>query len=255
MLLAMTTKHWPLRELTLKVLNLSKQIAFYEAFGLRLAEKNEAQAVLTAGDGAQVTLKMLANGRLRPPKTAGLFHFALLLPDRPSLGAFVRFVSRNSFRFVGAADHLVSESLYFSDEEGNGIEVYADRPRETWKWEGHTVEMATIALDLDELANLPGSEWKGFPQGTRLGHMHLTVGNLDRSQEFYESLGLRLTLDWGAFRFLAWDGYHHHLAINLVEGRNAASISPDITGLESFSIHRDLADKERVDPSGIRLPS
>lgn len=253
MLLAMTLRTWPLRELTLKVLSLSKQIAFYEAFGLRLAEENGTHAVLAAGDGARVTLKALANGRPRPPKTAGLFHFALLLPDRSSLGAFVRFVSKNSFRFVGAADHLVSESLYFSDEEGNGIEVYADRPRDQWKWDGNTVEMATIALDLDELANLPGPEWKGFPQDTRLGHLHLTVGNLDRSQEFYDSLGLQLTLDWGVFRFLAWDGYHHHLAINLVEGRNAAPISPDITGLESFSIHRNSFETERMDPSGIRL--
>jgi catechol 2,3-dioxygenase len=248
----MTTKPWPLRELTLKVLSLSKQIAFYEAFGLRLAEKNGTQAVLAAG-GAQITLKQLSNGWPRPPKTAGLFHFALLLPDRLSLGAFVRFVSRYSFRLVGAADHLVSESLYFSDEEGNGIEVYADRPCESWKWTGDTVEMATIALDLEELASLPGPEWDGFPDGTRLGHMHLTVGNLDRSQEFYESLGLRQTLDWGAFRFLAWEGYHHHLAINLVEGRNAAPVSPEITGLESFSVRRDLLEKDRVDPSGIRL--
>jgi catechol 2,3-dioxygenase len=252
-LLAMRSKDWPLHDLTLKVLSLSKQIAFYEAFGLRLAEKNGMQAVLAAGDGAQVTLKALSNGRPRPPKTAGLFHFALLLPDRPSLGAFVRFVFRNPFRFVGAADHLVSESLYFSDEEGNGIEVYADRPRETWKWTGETVEMATIALDLEELASLPGPEWGGFPEGTRLGHMHLTIGNLDRSQEFYESMGLRQTLDWGAFRFLAWEGYHHHLAINLVEGRNAAPVSPEITGLESFSIRRDLLERERVDPSGLRL--
>jgi catechol 2,3-dioxygenase len=244
---------WPLRNLTLKVLDLSAQMAFYEAFGFHLAEKHEHQALLLAGEDVHLTLKQLDDGRSRPRKTAGLFHFALLLPDRASLGAFARFISRNSFRFAGAANHLVSESLYFSDEEGNGIEVYADRPRERWEWGGKAIKMATIALDLEELAGLPGAEWRGFPAGTRLGHMHLTVGDLDRSQEFYESLGLELTLDWGTFRFLSWDGYHHHLAINLAEGRNAAPITSDISGLESFSIHRDSFQEERRDPSGIRL--
>ena len=249
----MERKTWPLRDLTLKVLDLPAQVAFYEAFGFHLAEKKKHQAVLTAGEGACVTLQQLANGRPRPPKTAGLFHFALLLPDRTALGGFVRFAVRNSFHFAGAADHLVSESLYFSDGEGNGIEVYADRPREQWEWEGETVRMATIALDLEELARLPGPEWGGFPPGTRLGHMHLTVSDLDPAQKFYESLELKLTSDWGAFRFLSWDGYHHHLAINLVEGRNAAPITPEISGLESFSIHRDSVSKVLADPNGITI--
>lgn len=252
-LTVMDTKTWPLHELTLKVLDLSAQIAYYQAFGFHLDVQSENQAVLSAGKGARITLKKLANGRPRPPKTAGLFHFALLLPDRASLGAFVRFAARNSFHFVGAADHLVSESLYFSDDEGNGIEVYADRPRTQWQWKGHTVRMATIALDLEELERLPGADWAGFPSGTRLGHMHLTVGDLNRSQQFYESLGLQLTLDWGSFRFLSWDGYHHHLAINLLEGRGAAPITPETAGLESFSIRHHSLEKETMDPAGIRL--
>ena len=252
-LTVMDTKTWPLHELTLKVLDLSAQIAYYQAFGFHLDVQSENQAVLSAGKGARITLKKLANGRPRPPKTAGLFHFALLLPDRASLGAFVRFAARNSFHFVGAADHLVSESLYFSDDEGNGIEVYADRPRTQWQWKGHTVRMATIALDLEELERLPGADWAGFPSGTRLGHMHLTVGDLNRSQQFYESLGLQLTLDWGSFRFLSWNGYHHHLAINLLEGRGAAPITPETAGLESFSIRHHSLEKETMDPAGIRL--
>ncbi len=244
---------WPLQDLTLKVLDLAAQVAFYEAFGFQLLEKGEQYAVLTAGEGARVKLRQLEKGRPRPPKTAGLFHFALLLPDRSSLGAFVRFLSRQSFRLEGAANHLVSESLYFSDAEGNGIEVYADRKREHWEWNGNSVKMATIALDLEELASVPGSEWAGFPAGTRLGHMHLTVGDLDRAQEFYETLGLQLTLDWGSFRFLSWDSYHHHLAVNLAEGRNAAPATPEIAGLEWFSIHRDSVSRVLVDPDGIRI--
>jgi catechol 2,3-dioxygenase len=252
-LLAMETRGWPLHELTLKTLNHSALATFYQEFGMRLATQNDQGATHTAGEGVRLTLRQLVNGRPRPAGTSGLFHFALLLPDRAALGAFVRFVTRKSFRFVGAADHLVSESLYFSDPEDNGIEVYADRPRDLWQWEGDAVKMATIALDLEGLARLPGPEWDGFPAGTRLGHMHLTVGNLDRSVEFYKALGLKMTLDWGMFKFLSWDGYHHHVALNLTEGREAAPVNAEVAGLELFSIHRDFFLREAVDPNGIRL--
>jgi catechol 2,3-dioxygenase len=249
----MHSSKWPLHDLTLKALDLSSLAGFYEEFGFRLGGRNDDRAVLTAGEGSRLTIRRLAKGRQRPPKTAGLFHFALLLPDRASLGAFVRFAARKSFHFVGAADHLVSESLYFSDPEDNGIEVYADRARELWEWEGNTMKMATIGLNLDELASLSGPEWSGFPAGTRLGHMHLTVSNLEPSVEFYKSLGLKMTLDWGTFKFLAWDGYHHHVALNLVEGRGAAPVTPEIAGLESFSIAPKSLPQQGLDPNGIQL--
>jgi catechol 2,3-dioxygenase len=228
----MTPKPWPLRELTLKVLDLQAQTAFYESFGLQVLERSKREALLGGGD-ISLHLRQLPSGRMRPPRTAGLYHFALLLPERQSLGAFLRAAYLNQWHFVGSADHLVSESLYFYDPEGNGIEVYADRPSQEWDWSDGTVKMATWALDLDELTQLPGREWSGFPAGSRLGHIHLTVSDLDASQMFYESLGMNLTLDWGTFRFMAWDGYHHHVAINLVEGRKAGPVTPEISGLES----------------------
>ncbi len=184
----MTHARWPLRDVTLKVLDLSVQTEFYQNFGLALLDHSDRHANLAAGE-ARLVLKRLDGGEPRPPRTAGLFHFA---------------------------DHLVSESLYFSDPEKNGIEVYADRPVESWQWNDGRISMATLPLDLHELAQPSVAEWQGFPPGSRLGHMHLTVADLDRSQAFYEKLGLRMTLDWGAFRFMAWDGYHHHLAVNLV---------------------------------------
>jgi catechol 2,3-dioxygenase len=248
----MTPNKWPLREITLKVLDLPGLTAFYESFGLRVLERSKRSAVLAAGEMSLI-LKQLPSGRQRPPRTAGLYHFALLLPTRQSLGAFLRAAYLNAWQFAGSADHLVSESLYFYDPEGNGIEVYADRPAESWDWSDGTVKMATWALDLDELTQLSGPEWNGFPPGTRLGHMHLTVSDLDRSQEFYESLGMKLTLDWGTFRFMAWDDYHHHVAINLVEGRKALPVTPDINGLEAFSIERDSVHGKIVDPNGIAL--
>jgi catechol 2,3-dioxygenase len=248
----MTAKPWPLREITLKVLDLPAQTAFYESFGLRVIGRGKREATLAAGE-MSLRLKLLPSGRQRPPRTAGLYHFALLLPARQSLGAFLRAAYLNQWHFAGSADHLVSESLYFYDPEGNGIEVYADRPAESWDWSDGTVKMATWALDLDELTQLTGPEWNGFPSGTRLGHMHLTVSDLDRSQEFYESLGMKLTLDWGTFRFMAWDNYHHHVAINLVEGRKAAPVTPEISGLDAFSIERDSVQQKIVDPNGIAL--
>jgi catechol 2,3-dioxygenase len=250
----MTHKPWPLRDVTLKVLNLPLQTGFYQDFGLQLLDRSERHATFATGD-ARLRLKLLTDGEPRPPLTAGLFHFALLLPDRPALGSFLRYAQGKPWQFVGAADHLVSESLYFSDPEENGIEVYADRPAESWQWNDGRISMATLPLDLSELARSSGPDWQGFPLGSRLGHMHLTVADLNRSQAFYEELGLHLTLDWGAFRFMAWDGYHHHLALNLVEGRNAAAVTPNINGLESFSVEHDTFPHGLVDPNGIQVSS
>jgi catechol 2,3-dioxygenase len=248
----MRPQPWPLRDVALKVLDLAAQTEFYQNFGLALLERSDRHARFAAGD-ARLLLKKLDGGEPRPPRTAGLFHFALLLPDRPSLGSFLRFATGKPWHFVGAADHLVSESLYFSDPEKNGIEVYADRPAESWQWNDERVSMATLPLDLHELAQLSGRQWDGFPAGSRLGHMHLTVADLDRSQAFYEKLGLHMTLDWGAFRFMAWDGYHHHLAMNLVAGRNAAHVTTKINGLESFSVALDAQAEQLADPNGIRV--
>lgn len=248
----MSDQLWPLRRVTLKVLDLSAQIAFYRQFGFQLADEVPTSATLTAGS-FELTLSALKNGHSPRPHTAGLFHFAILLPHRESLGSFVRYALDHSWSFVGGADHLVSEALYFSDPEGNGIEVYADRPRERWTWKNDKVVMDTLPLDLDALAEISSQDWLGFPPAARLGHMHLTVGHLDATQTFYESLGLRLTADWGPFRFLSWDNYHHHVAINLLAGARAAPVTPDISGLASFSISHSSLPQERIDPSNIRV--
>lgn len=249
----MNSNPWPLRNVTLKVLDLPAQINFYEDFGFHVLEKWESQARLSAGNGFFLTLNALENGRPRPPRTAGLFHFAILVPDRESLGGFLRHASHFRWNFVGAADHLVSEALYFSDPEGNGIEVYADKPRDRWTWSENHIAMDTLPLDLEAISALAKSGIPKFPEATRLGHMHLTVSDLDASQNFYESLGLKLTANWGHFRFLAWGDYHHHIALNLLSGRNAAAVSSDIAGLHSFSMDRGKLSGPVLDPSGIRL--
>jgi len=247
----MSSDCWPLRDVTLKVLNLEAQLIFYKAFGFRQIAQSENRRVLTAGDGFQLTLVSPDNLKPRPPISAGLFHFAILVPDRATLGSFLRHAVRQRWNFVGAADHLVSEALYFSDPERNGIEVYVDRPSEMWRWENERIEMATLPLDLDALIGSGTGQWSGFPVATRLGHMHLTVTDLDASQEFYESLGMKLTANWGPFRFLSYDGYHHHLGINLAAGHNAVQPAAEFSGLESFSIERDTVESSQPDPSRI----
>ncbi|MGI8610563.1 MAG: VOC family protein [Candidatus Dormibacteria bacterium] len=251
----MTNDSWRLGEVTLKVLDLDAQVDFYKHFGMRLLGRDGDIASLGAEGTPLLRLTRLVDGHRRPPRTAGLYHFALLLPSEANLGAFVRYAAAEHLPFVGAADHLVSEALYFEDPEGNHIEVYRDRPEADWTWSEGAVEMATLPLDLNRLAGLAGAKWEGFPPPTVLGHMHLNVGDLDRSQAFYETLGMTVMAEMGGFmRFMSWDNYHHHLGLNLAQGRGAAPVEPGVSGVESFTVRRVVTGpSDLTDPDGIRL--
>jgi catechol 2,3-dioxygenase len=146
----------------------------------------------------------------------GLYHYALLLPDRPSLGRFLRHLADISER-AGMSDHLVSEALYLSDPDGLGIEVYADRPRSSWRHQDRQLLMATDPLDVDAVLAAGGDErWTGMPPGTVLGHVHLYVDDLERAARFYHAgLGLdRVVWSYPGALFLSAGGYHHHLGTN-----------------------------------------
>jgi catechol 2,3-dioxygenase len=244
---------WPLRGLRLKVLDLDGEAGFYERFGLRVLDRSGDSVTLGAGEVPLLTLTRLDGGTPRPPRTAGLYHFALLLPTEADLGAFLVHAARERFPYVGAGDHLVSQALYFEDPEGNGIEVYADRPRETWQRDGDMIRMATLPVDLDRLAAQATGPWAGFPEGTVLGHMHLNVADLERSQAHYEGLGMRLMASLPSARFLSYDGYHHHLGINLWAGRGVGPVEPGVAGLESFTIARPGVQVDSPDPDGVRV--
>jgi catechol 2,3-dioxygenase len=203
----------------LTVADATRSVDFYgSVLGLEvLAEENE---LITLGPPAGPALIHLREVRgmqpVAPRSRLGLFHFAVLLPDRSSLGRFLRHA--NALRVpLGASDHLVSEALYLNDPDGLGIEVYADRPRAGWRRDGRQVAMATEPLDTASLLEAAGDEpWTGAPSGTVMGHVHLHVGDLDRAREFYHGgVGLDLT-SWsypGAL-FLSAGGYHHHLGVN-----------------------------------------
>ena len=147
---------WPLGAVELKVLDLEREVAFYERFGLTRVEEADGSATLGAGAAPLLRLKELHGGRERPRRTAGLYHFAILLPSEEELGGFLRRTLEQRLPMTGTADHFVSQALYFDDPEGNGIEVYADRAPELWQWDAGTVTMATDQLDIDGvLAVLP----------------------------------------------------------------------------------------------------
>ncbi len=188
----------------------------------------------------------------RPRHTAGLYHFAILLPSEEELGGFLRRALEEKLPLTGTSDHLVSQALYFDDPEGNGIEVYADRPRSEWQYPNGRLSIGIEHLDFERLLRIAAPPQPKFSAGTVLGHMHLNVSDLDGSQAFYESLGMELMAEAGGImRFMSWEGYHHHLGINLLEGRDAAPVAPDVSGLRSFEIRHLEADQ--TDPNGILL--
>jgi catechol 2,3-dioxygenase len=246
------SSEWPLGAVELKVLDLGLEVGFYEWLGLNRLSGGAGSATLGVGDVPVLRLKAMPDGKPRPRQTAGLFHFAILLPSEEELGGLLQRVLIEKLPLTGTADHFVSQALYFDDLEGNGIEVYADRPRSEWKYPGGHLSIGTEHLDFERLLKIAAPMQPKFSEGTVLGHMHLNVGDLDKSQAFYESLGLVLMAELGGvMRFMGWDRYHHHLGINVLEGRGAARVEPDVKGLSSFEVRR--VDNVLTDPDGIRI--
>ena len=204
----------------MQVSDLSRSLDYYQhVLGLSVLDRSLDTATLGAEGSRRELVRLHAKPGIRPAPRAGafgLYHFAVLLPERAALGRFARHLSRLNMR-AGTADHLVSESFYLADPDGLGIEVYADRPREMWTTRGREIAMAVDPLDVAGLIAAAGPvAWERAPTATTIGHMHLHVGDLDRAEAFYHSaLGFDKTL-WsfpGAL-FLAAGGYHHHLGTN-----------------------------------------
>lgn len=202
----------------LQVSDLQQSVDYYErVIGLRVMTAGDAVALGPHGDERPlVTLETSPGIRPAPRGAFGLFHFAILLPDRAALGRFAMHLGELGVD-VGAADHLVSESLYLWDPDGLGIEVYADRPRNAWRRNGRELAMTTDALDLASvIAAGGGVAWDGAPAGTTMGHVHLSVGSLDLAEDFYHrALGFHKTVwNYPGALFMAAGGYHHHLGTN-----------------------------------------
>jgi catechol 2,3-dioxygenase len=227
----------------LNVADLPAMRAFYErVIGLESLEGGHAAARLGAGGGAPI-VELVGRPKAppRPPGTTGLFHLAILVPDRRELVRALQRVADAGWRLTGASDHLVSEALYLDDPEGNGIELYRDRPRDEWSYEGGTLQMATLPLDLDGLvAELggDGSSDSAMPAGTRIGHVHLQVRNLEEAEAFYHGvLGFDVTVrSYPGALFVSAGGYHHHVGLNTWAGEGAPPPPPGARGLRWFEV-------------------
>jgi len=225
----------------LQVSDLGRSERFYtEVLGLRAAHRSGDKLLLTAGEKGEPLVELAEGAGVRalaPRSRLGLFHFALLVPDRRSLADFALHAERRGLR-LGMSDHLVSEALYLRDPDGLGIEVYRDRPRNEWRSVAGQWVMATEPLDEEDLlAESGGGPFAGLPEGTVVGHVHLHVGDLRMASRFYhEALGFDVVVrDYPGALFLSAGGYHHHIGTN-VWAASAPSPGPEDARLLSWTL-------------------
>jgi catechol 2,3-dioxygenase len=225
----------------LTVADLARSGRFYEtAIGLRVLDEGDGRLVLGAAE--EPLLALVEEPGARPSfGHTGLYHFALLLPDRGSLARWLAHAARDRVPLTGLSDHFVSEALYLDDPDGHGIELYADRPREVW--EGQVFErMTSDPLDVDgllaELGEPAREPFDGLPAGTRMGHVHLRVADVADTVAFYRDvLGFELMAQLGPHAaFLAAGGYHHHLGANVWESRGAPPAPPGTARLQHATV-------------------
>jgi len=236
----------------LTVSDLERSLAYYRsAIGLDVRGRENGRASLGAGD--QELLVLVEEPGARPSHGyTGLFHFALLVPERLELARWLAHAGRDGVQLTGLSDHYVSEAIYVSDPDGHGIEIYADRPREVWAGEV-AARMTTLPLDvpnlLGELDDPATAAFDGLPSGTRMGHVHLKVASIPEAVAFYRDiLGFALTAQLGAqAAFLAAGGYHHHVGANTWQSAGASPPPPGSAALRHATIVLpDEAERDRV---------
>lgn len=238
----------------IKVSDLENSIQFYRSIlGFKLV-KQESKTVFLSSSNTNSSLFLIAltelKDVLKPPRkqrVAGLYHFAILLPERRHLAYFLKHIQKNLSPeyYEGMADHAVSESIYIHDPDFNGIEIYTDRPPSEWKWKDDTVHMVTEPLNVQDLMKesilAVENEWNELPPNTSIGHIHLHVSNLTKAKKFYdEILGLNHTASFPGAYFFAAHRYHHHIATNTWLGENISHTIKDNNnrlGLDHYAIN------------------
>ena len=243
---------------SLVVSDLDRSRAFYEStLGLRAQELDDGGMAFGAADpaGPMRALVRLSGDTAAPAldrSATGLYHLAILLPTRADLGHALLRLADTRWPLDGASDHLVSEALYLSDPDGNGIEIYRDRPRSEWRYDGDRLEMATLALDLRSIIAELGPEptpQAGVPGATTIGHVHLQVADIDAAEAFYHGvLGFDVTVrGYPGALFVSAGGYHHHLGLNTWHSRDSEAAAAGAVGLRSYEVLLpDAAERDRV---------
>ena len=237
----------------LQVADLARSIEWYaEVLGLRTISRGERDAALGTEDGSTTLVELHEKRSVRPvPRRGllGLYHFALLLPDRASLGRFIAHLGELGMR-AGMSDHFVSEAIYLTDPDGLGIEIYADRPRSDWRQVDRQLSMATEPLDVASvLAAGSGARWTGMPAGSMLGHVHLHVGDIERAAAFYHDvIGFdKVVWSYPGALFLSAGGYHHHLGTNIW-----AALAPPASDDDARLLEWEIVVPSGADVSDVR---
>lgn len=252
------TRSLAIPHIELRVADLARSTDFYsQRLGFIVQRQQGGSVDLATSPEAESILRLhgAPDARHAPADTAGLFHAALLFPSRAALGAWLRRAAEQHVEFDGFSDHAVSEAIYFRDPDDNGLEFYADRPREVWPMANGQVDMVTRPLDVESL--LRSASLSTPPLlGATWGHLHFRVTNLDRSEAFYtHALGLAVTQrNYPGARFLAADGYHHHVGLN-IWGRPTKPQPTGMLGLAGATFMVRSAERPTtiVDPDGITL--
>jgi len=249
----------------LTVPNLERSLQFYEAgLGLQV-DRHQGRRVTLHPHGGRDLLELVEKPNAVKPagRTTGLYHMAILLPSRLDLARALRRLVQIRWPIEGAADHLVSEAVYLSDPDGNGIEIYRDRPRAEWPYQAGQLQMASDPLDVQGLQSELENDlqpWYGLPSGTVLGHVHLKVADIPDAEAFYTRvLGFDLVTRYGpSASFVSAGGYHHHIGLNTWNSAGAPPAPPDAAGLRFFSLRlpeqTELAKlADRIRQSGTTL--
>ncbi|HJU43041.1 MAG TPA: VOC family protein [Vicinamibacterales bacterium] len=242
--------------MSLDVSDLDRSVLFYrDVLGFR-EEKRDARVSYLGPEGGRILVEVHEKPQAipKPRRSAGLYHFAILVPSRAALGRSLRRLIEMRWPLTGASDHLVSEALYLDDPDGLGIEIYRDRPRSEWPMRNGQLQMATDPLDVDAVHDEPGADarWQGLDAGTAIGHVHLHVPHLDTAEAFYcGRIGFEPRVrGYPGALFVAAGGYHHHLGLNTWTGIGAPPPPEHAVGLRSFTIESaSPAPQEIVDES------
>jgi catechol 2,3-dioxygenase len=224
--------------LTLAISDMDSASRFYKDI-IGLSELHRRHDSVDLGINSNILLRLESRpGGKQHPRTPGLFHLAIRLPGRKELGHWLKHLIESHYPLGGAGDHLVSEALYLADPEGNGIEIYCDRPQDRWEYNENGIKMDTLAVDLQSLREQGGDmPFTGIPPGTIIGHIHLRVNDLNKAVEFYRDiLGFQLMALWPGAGFLSAGGYHHHIGVNVWNSRGAQPLPEDSLGLVNYEI-------------------